>query len=294
MIVNPQFFNYRLIIGSLVVAIAVLAVFSFTNYESAKEHQHYLEQEKKLVETELSQLIKRYDEVADINDYMTSQLKDAKITTRKTLDSLRLLKSDLSVISRFKNQLIILKNKNKQLFETFDSLSDVNTILAKEKLLASTELQRQLDANSTLLKKNKTLNKTIEKGAIMTANSFKAKAYLNKNGRLYETRKAHKAETIEVCFTLAENALTEKGDKELYIQIVNPKNNVVANRGFIEFGDSSLIYSVKTIVHYDNEVVDVCTNILSGISDIQLDKGTYYVSVFYKDRKLGTTQIELD
>lgn len=294
MIVNPQFFNYRLIIGSLVVAIAVLSVFSFTNYESVKNHQQYLEQEKKLVETELSQMIKRYDEVDNNNEYLASKLKDAKTSTKITLDSLRYLKSDLSVISRFKEQLHLLKNKNKQLFDIFDSLNKANLSLEKDKMLTHIELKKQLEVNSSLVKKNEFLNKTIEKGALLTANSFKAKAYQNYNGNLVETKKANKAQTIEVCFTLAENALTEKGNKELYIQIVNPKNNVVANKGFIEFGNSSLIYSSKTIVNYTNEVADICANIVSSPSEQPLGKGTYYVSVFYKDRKLGTTQIELE
>ncbi len=294
MIVNPQFFNYRLIIGSLVIAIAVLSVFSFTNYESVREHQKFLEQEKKLVESELSQMIDRYDDVASTNDYMASKLKDAKEATKITLDSLRLLKSDLSVVSKYKTQLIVLKNNNKQLFETIDSLSEVNRDLEKDNLLVNNELKKQLDANSSLQRKNVSLNKTIEKGALMTANSFKAKAYLNDNGQLVETKKANKTESIEVCFTLAENALTVQGNKELYVQIVNPKNNVLADKGFIEFDDSILIYSSKTMVNYTNQVVDICTNIMSDRSDKPLVKGTYYVSVFYKDHKLGSTQIILD
>jgi hypothetical protein len=294
MIVNPQFFNYRLIIGSLIVTIAVLTVFSFTNYESVREHQQLLEQEKKLVENELSQMIVRYDEVANTNDYMVSQLKDAKNATKMALESLRLLKSDLSVISKFKGQIIEFKNQDKLLFETIDSLNAINRHLERDKLLAHAEVRKQLDANSSLQRKNEFLNKTIEKGALMTANSFKAIAFQNRNGILYETEKANKAQNIQVCFTLAENALTEKGEKELYVQIVNPRNNVLADKGSIDFGDSTLIYSIKTFVNYNNQVVDVCTNIVSDSSDRPLDKGTYYVNVFYKDRKLGSTQVLLN
>ncbi|MGJ8591793.1 MAG: hypothetical protein ACSHXF_04560 [Aquaticitalea sp.] len=293
MIVNPQYFNYRLIIGSLVVAIAVLAVFSFTNYESVREHEQFLEQEKKLVETELSHMIERYDDVANTNDYMVSKLQDAKTATKIVLDSLRLLKSDIGVISRFKAQLAVFKSKNKQLFETIDSLNDANQHLEKDKLLAHNELKKQVDANSSLLKKNASLSKTIEKASLLSANSFKAKAFFNSKGRLSETKRANKAETFEVCFTLAENALTESGEKELYIQIVNPKNNVVSNKGFIEFGDSSLIYSTKSVVDYNNQVLDICTNIMVTPTGQPLMEGTYFVSVFYKDRKLGNTQIEL-
>lgn len=276
------------------VAIAVLAVFSFTNYESIKTHQHFLEQEKKLVDSELTQILESYDEVAGNNDYLSSKLTDAKKVARLALDSLRLLKSDISVISRFKDQLIDIKNKNNQLFGIVDSLNSLNKDLEREKLLVYNELKKQRDSNSSLLERNQSLNKTIEKGALLTANSFKAKAYRNNNGRLYETKKAQNAETLEVCFTLAENALTEKGPKELYIQIVNPKNNVVADKGVVEFGDSSLIYSSKTIINYDNHVEDICTNIVSDPSDKPLLKGTYLISVFYKDRKLGNTKIVLD
>lgn len=294
MIVNPQVFNYRLIIGSLIVAIAVLAVFSFTNYESAKEHQQFVEHEKKLVESELSQMISRYDEIASTNEYFESKVNQTKATLKNALDSLRLLKSDLSVIMKFKEQLNVLNDKNQQLFESFDSLNNANKKLERDKLLAHNQLKIQQNANASLYKENQSLNKIIEKGSKLTANSFKANAFQNDKGTLSPTKKAHKAETIEVCFTLAENALTTKGEKELYVQIVNPKNNVVSDKGALEFGDSLLIYSSKMMVKYNNEVFDVCTKITADQSDKPLTKGTYFVSVFYKGQKLGKTKIVLD
>lgn len=294
MIVNPQVFNYRLIIGSLIVAFAVLAVFSFTNYESAREHQQFVEHEKKLVESELSQMINRYDDLASTNENLESQVNLTKATTKNVLDSLRLLKSDISVITRFKEQLLILKNKNKQLFESFDSLNDANIKLERDNILANNQLKIQQDANVSLFKENKSLNKTIEKGSKLTANSFEAKAFQNDKGTLTPTIKAHKAEIIEVCFTLAENALTTKGEKELYVQIVNPKNNVLADRGALVFGDSLLIYSSKININYNNQVIDVCTKITADPTDKPLTKGSYFVSVFYKDQKLGNTKIILD
>lgn len=294
MIVNPRVFNYRLIIGSLIVTIAVLATYSFLSYESIKLHEQSLEQEKKLVESELSQLIERYDDIADTNDNMASLVSQSKFTTQRVLDSLRLLKSDISVIARFKSQLNNLNDKNKALFEIFDSINDVNEDLERDNLLAHSLLKKEKDANSSLVKKNQSLNKIIEKGSVLTANSFNAQAFRNLKGTLSATKKAHKAESIQVCFTLAENALAEKGEKELYIQIVDPKNNVIANRGSIEFGNSLLIYSTKTTVNYSNQVIDVCTNITADETDKPLTKGTYFVSVFYKDRKLGNTKIVLD
>ncbi len=293
MIVNPQSFNYRLIIGSLVVAVAILTVYSFTSYKSIVAHQQFLEQEKKLVESELSQMITRYDDVSISNDLISSQLEDAKKTTKIALDSLRMLRSDLSVLAKFKSQLFDLKEKNKSLFKTIDSLDEVNQGLEKEKRLAYNELRRQKRANNSLIKENETLEKSIEKGALLTANSFRAEGFEKFFGVKRPSSKAKRVQSIEVCFTLAENSLTEAGMKELYIQVLNPRNNVVADKGAINFGNSSLIYSAKEVVYYDNKVLEVCLDVDADINEQPLVSGTYYVSIFHKDRKLGSTEVKL-
>ncbi|WP_040247032.1 hypothetical protein [Psychroserpens mesophilus] len=294
MIVNPQLFNYRLIIGSLIVAVTVLSVFSFTNYQSIEAHQQFLEQEKKLVESELSQMITRYDDVSISNDIIASELEVAKKNTRLVLDSLSMLKSDLTVISRFKDQLYSLKSKNNFLFKVIDSLDIVNQNLEEEKSIAFSELVKQRRANNSLLKENEYLNRSLEKGALLTANSFEAKSYFKVLGKKRPSNMAKKVDQIEVCFTLAENALTEQGEKEIYIQIVNPQNNVVSDKGAISFGDNSLIYSSKKIVEYNNQVIDICVDIEADADEKPLTKGTYFINVFNKDRKLGSTQVNLN
>jgi hypothetical protein len=294
MIVNPQFFNYRLIIGSLIVAIAILGVFSFTNYETIKSHQTFLDQEKQLVESELSEMIKRYDAVGETNNTLSSQLAIAKKDLQASLDSLRFLKNDISVILKYKQQLSNLKAKNDVLFKSFDSILEVNNSLEKDNLLAHNQLNEQIKANSALQSANESLNNSVKKGALLTANSFKAKAYKSFLGKNNVTNKAAQAQIIEVCFALAENSLTEKGQKDIYIQILNPKNNVVADKGEMKFGTTSLIYSDKQVIDYNNKVVDVCVMIDGDTDDIPFTKGTYFVSIFHKDRKLGSTQIELN
>lgn len=294
MIVNPQFFNYRLIIGSLIVAIAILGVLSFTNYETVKSHQTFLEQEKQLVESELSEMIMRYDAVGETNNRLTSQLNIVKKDLQATLDSLRLLKSDVSVILKYKQQLSTLKSKNDLLFKSFDSVLAVKNNLERDNLIAQSHLNEQIKANSALKTANESLANSVKKGALLTANSFKAKAFRTQLGKHIATNKAAQAQNIEVCFALAENALTEKGQKDIYIQIVNPKNNVVADKGEVKFSTTSLIYSDKQMIDYNNKVVDVCVQIDGDTDDIPFTKGTYFVSIFHKDRKLGSTQIELN
>ena len=294
MIVNPQLFNYRLIIGSLIVAITVLGVYSFNNYQSITSHQQFIEQEKKLVESELSQMISRYDDISVTNNLMASQLEDAKQDTKIALDSLRLLHSDLTVVSKFKQQVLNLKSRNKSLFNDLESSNETNKGLESEKMLAHNELEKQRSLNSILLEENKNLNKNLEEAALLTANSFKAKAYKSIIGKKVATKKATSTESIEVCFVLAKNVLTEQGEKEIYIQIVNPKNNVVVDKGAVHFGDSSLIYSTKEVIDYQNTDIDICIDVKADEDDQPLVKGHYFINVFHNNQKLGSTQVKLN
>lgn len=163
MIVNPQLFNYRLITGSLVVTIAVISIFSFSNYQSNQAHQQFLEQEKKLIEIELSQMLNRYDDVSINNQLMASQLEEAKANTENALLSLRHAQNELSVISKIKHQVSILESQNSVLFNDLNSTLIRNGELEKERLETLSLLQTQLDVNSDLLEKKQSIDRNFRK-----------------------------------------------------------------------------------------------------------------------------------
>ena len=293
MIVNPHFFSYKIIIGSLIVAFTVIGVFSLNAYNSTKAEQLFLKQEKKLVESELSQMILRYDEISLTSNILSVQLDSIKQDAKSSSEKLRLIASDFSEFASIKSNLSNIKLKNSSLFKTVDSINLLNKRLEKEKSVAYNALKDQKKVNTALIKTNKSLNRSLTKEALLSANSFKAKA-LKSDSETSQTTKASHANFISVCFTLAENALTEKGIKEIYIQILNPLNNVIGTKGAVKFDNALLVYSDKQLINYNNEVIDICTIINAQKNEIPFAKGTYYVSVFHKERKLGSTQIILN
>jgi len=293
MIVNPQLFNYRLITGSLIVGIAVLSILSFTNYRSNQTHQQFLEQEKKLVEIELSEMLKQYDDVSSKNNLLIPQLETAKKDVENALDSIRSLRAEVTLISKFRQRASVLQSKNRVLFNTIDSLNLVTATLEREKLKVYNALQNEREINSALSETNKNLNEVLKKASRLTANSFMATALNTAFGKKKITAKASKTKSIEVCFTIAENTLALKGKKDIYIQILTPDNNVFADKGAVNFGKSSLIYSTKKTVHYNSGVLDVCLDINAEEDDKPLIEGTYFINVFNNDVKLGSTQLHL-
>ncbi len=293
MIVNPQLFNYRLIISSLLVVLTVLGVYSFTNYKSIKSYEEFLKQEKVLIEKELSEILISYDELSQDYDLMSSQLQEAKLETKIALDSLRLLKSDLSIITKFKDQLSVIKTKSKVLLATVDSLNSANLKLQKEKRYALNTIKNNNLTINALEEVNDSLNETIDNAALLRANYVSVEAFKINNSKKKSTLRAKRVNAMDICIALNENPLTEKGNKEIYIQIVSPGNNVIADKGEVFFSSSSLIYSKKEVVNFDNKNLNICTTVATYKDDRPLKKGTYFVNVFHENRKLGSTSIEL-
>jgi hypothetical protein len=293
MIVNPQLFNYRLIISSLLVVLTVLGIYSYTNYKSIKSYEEFLKQEKFLIEKELSEMLLSYDDLSQDYNLVASQLQEAKTETKDALDSLRLLRSDLSIITRFKDQLIVLKSKSKVLLSTIDSLNFANEKLQKEKRYALNTIEKNTLAITNLEETNDSLNKTIDNAALLKASNIGAHSYKLKSGKKKLTERAKRANAIDVCITLTENPLTLKGKKDIYIQIVSPQGNVVSDKGEVVFGDSSLIYSKKEVANYTNNNLEICTSIIADEEDQPFIKGYYFINVFHENIKLGSTSIQL-
>ena len=289
MIVNRQVFNYRFTIGTLIVAIAILTAYGFTNYSSVKSTNDFIEHEKKLLQSELNEIINRYDALSLEKHSLKSQIESTKAEAKKAYDSLSVLKADVSLLKRYRTELMLLKKQTDKLLQ--DSLQDVIGDLVDEKEEMVLALKSQQKANDALEKENQKLEENLAKGALILANSFEAKVFRERlTGKKVETESASKADHVEVCFVIGENPLAQKGEKELYLQVLGPDNNVVADKGAVNFGEFSLIYSSKVIFDYDNRAEAICVDI-SNTEPFK--KGIYYISVFENERKLGNTQIEL-
>ncbi|REG89686.1 hypothetical protein [Winogradskyella sediminis] len=293
MIVNPQLFNYRLIISSLLVVLTVLGVYSFDKYKSIESYEEFLEQEKVLIETELSELLLSYDDLNEDYNYLTSQLQDAKLEASNALDSLKLLKGDLSIVTKYKEQLVILKSKNTVLLNAMDSLNSANVQLKTEKQLALNTIQNNSKTISGLEEANDSLYETIELASSIRGSNINVESYKLKSGKKRLTNKAKRVNAIDVCITLNENPLANKGKKDIYIQIVSPQGNVVADKGELFYGDTSLNYSHKETVNYNQDNLEICTAIVAGNEDQPFSKGYYFINVFHENMKLASTSLNL-
>jgi len=294
MIVNPQLFNYRLIISSLVVVLLALGAYSYSSYETVKAHETFLIQEKKLIESELSEILTSYETLSKDYQSVSEALDEAKEEIQIALDSLEILTNNVDVVIRYKSQLNAIRLKNTLLLETIDSLQLQNVRLLEEKRMAYNSLKEKDNVISELKSEQTLLNKTIEKASTISVAKVATKAFKSlKNDRKKATNRARKTDLLDICITFAENPVANSGNKTIYLQVLSPDNNVMSDQGAVSFGNSTLIYSKKDLVDYHNEAMDFCTTITCDNNDKPLEKGQYTVNVFNDDRMLHSTTFAL-
>lgn len=292
MIVNPQVFNYRLTIGTLVVALVAFTTYSFFNYSTLKSQEDFLVQEKKLLHNELNEFIDHYDALSLESEALKKELSLIKREISTTNDAMLKIETNDILVAELKTELLQLKRDNRNIKQRENDLLKNTETINKEKNLAIHSLELEQNKTQNLIKENEILENSLTKARLISANSFKAKTFKQRSSNnVTETRKASEVNNLELSFVINENALASKGTKNLYVQVIGPDNNVVADKGAVEFGEASLIYSAKTEIEYVNEAIEVHTSIKD---DNAFKKGRYYISVFENDRKLGSTQILLN
>ena len=293
MIVFPQSFNYRLIIGTLVIALAILGSYSISSFNTFQDQEEFLEQETKLVQNELSEMISLYDDVAVENEEINIQLEQSKTKVINILDSVKKVKANLSLISRYRTQINSLKNEREVIFDQIDSLVRNNKTLKVQVDSVSQQFESQRLQLAYLTEKNNSLYEIVSKVTLLKAKNIKASALKTTSSLVvYETKKLSETDHIEVCTTLSSNEFTPKGNKNIYVQILDPNNEVVSKRGILKFQGMDLEYSGKTTIRSITENITACLKI-SIVEKEKLIAGIYNINVFQNATLLGNTTLEL-
>ncbi len=308
MIVNPQLFNYRLIIGSLVIVIVILGSYSYYSFNALEDQKAFIKQENQLVQNELSKMIDNYKTINVKNDRTNLKLEGTKNKLNRIIDSIEISPENASLITHYKTKAKAAKKNSENTLTLLDAYKKENTTL-KNKLKnfvnkddfiiqdpsneaytdASFEKISPISINtSSLINKNEKAKNAI---SIRNIKAQGVKKVTSKN-RIINTRIASKANQLHISFTIPKSELVDSSNKNVYIQIVDSNNNIVGDKGSVSFGNRNLIYSKKTIINHEKESVKISTLIKANRNE-PLIKGSYLVNVFHNATRIANTTINL-
>ncbi len=282
----------KILIGLLVVLLVSLAGYTYTLIQQNKETVLFLEADKAEVQKELEAIVVSYNEILQDNELKDKELIAARDRIVVLLDSVKNYKANLSIINRYKAQVRGLKNERTQLFKRADSLLIVTQRLAIEKDSTTAVLNKTIKVVDSVTTANTQLFNSLEKGALIGITNLDATAIIvRKGGKIKETKRASRADKIRVCYTIAPNTLAQAGDRVLYVQVINPDNNIIGDKSNITFGQDLLTYSKSESVFYENQALDVCA--IVGTKGQDVLKGLYTINIFDAQRQIGSTTLML-
>ena len=253
-----------------------------------------MKQEKDLVVEDLNSLKSEYDKAILESNATNEELVAARDRIAKYIDSVQTMKADIASLSRYRRQVSQLKAEREELLKQVDSLTTSNTLLAMQRDSTFVELEKQTVFNDSLVVQNTQLADAVERGSALNLSDFKIDAVKERSsGRLVSTQRAKATDKFKVCFTVADNAIAQAGDREFFIEVLDPQGNVVGDgmTASTEEG-ASVSYTKGTSFYYENNSLDVCDYINKPASEFQ--KGNYMVNVYDDGLKLlGTSKFTL-
>ena len=282
----------KILIGLLVVLLVSLAGYTYTLIQQNKKTVLFLEADKAEVQKELEAIVVSYNEILQDNELKDNELIAARDRIVVLLDSVKNYKANLSIINRYKAQVRALKNERTQLFIRADSLLFVTQRLAIEKDSTTAVLNKTIKVVDSVTTANTQLFNSLEKGALIGITNLDVTAIIvRRGGKIKQTKRASRADKIRVCYTIAPNTLAQAGDRVLYVQVINPENNIIGDKSNITFGQDLLTYSKSDIVFYENKALDVCAIVGTAGQDVL--KGLYTINIFDAQRQIGSTTLML-
>ena len=279
----------------IVLAVLLLGALGYTFYNNT-EHKKVtdaIEEEKLEIEGNLDSMIVKYEEAIGQNTSMTNELSLERDRIIALRDSIKGLKAtNYSLIRRYRGQIAKLEETNRRLFFMTDSLTGVNQLLTINLDSANVQISSQLAKNDTLTLQNLSLSEKVAIGSILKVGTAKVLAMRERNnGKLVETSRAKNTDAFRINFTISKNEISEQGERQVYIQIVNSKGLTVASKGELTFGETQIGYSDQTIVNYLGESVDIIS--LVEVNRDYISSGAYKVYIYIEDKLAGATQFTL-
>ncbi len=259
--------SYKFTILALSIFLLIVLFKSYKDNESSEELQANLKQESLLAQNQLSEIIKKYDSVSMMygnfdDSFSNLNTKVAEVKNTKT-------KVDFKNISDLNKQIEIIK----------DSIN-----LLKEKLKQIEKIKSQIKpkiVQSKITKKRVFSNSSFE----ITNLQVKGVKFLTENNTSSKTKVI---EQIRVCFTIDKNEAIADGEKELFVQVINPKNDIVSVEGLVyEKNNAVLKYSKLAKFNYKQQITDVCCYV--DLEKNKTFKGRYIVNLYSGTSKISST-----
>jgi len=288
---NSKNTGLKIALGVLLALFLGTGFYTSKLYSEKQKNEAALTKEKEQVMADLSSMAKQYDIAIGENEVANENLVEARARITGLMDSLKISQNSVNSLWSYKKKFLALQDEMDVLLTENDKLKIENSLLATSLDSTNVQLAERTVFTDSLLVQNTQLSEVVENAAVLQTVGLKGFGVIERSsGKLIPTERAGRSDKIRVCYTVAKNALVGAGDKELYVQVLDPKNNVLGANEQIQFDETVLNYSLISKFNYENRNLNIC-EFVSPNEDFE--KGRYVVNVFNSKEVISSTEFTL-
>ncbi len=283
----------RVIIILLLLLLIVAAWLLYNEKNTAAN----LTSDKKELEQDLAEMVAQYDIVLGDKDSLNLELIEERNRILDLRDSVSMLTDNVRLLERYRSEVRRIRRERADLLELADSLRAMAVYYQQESELITDTLQAERMVNEQLSETNEKLETTIKKGAILEAQGIIAQGIkIRSNGSEKVMDKATRVDKFKTCFTLGKNLLSEKGNKMVYLRLVNPNGMVeqgalTSSMTMAAADDKTIEVSERKQVYYEGSPIDMCIYVDAPEEPMV---GTYTVEVYCEGHLIGQSSFKLE
>lgn len=285
--------SLKVILSIAILLLVGTAFYSYSLYNESANTKKQLTEEKELVLKDLNNMAAQFDVAIAENEVANEKLVDARERIKGLMDSLKVSENTVRSLWRYKKKFIALQSEMEVILAENDSLKVENVLLASSLDSTRLELEVSNTFNDSLLVQNSELADIVENAAVLGAAKLRGEGVLVRtSGKVIPMERARRTDKIRVCYTVPKNNLVEQGDKEFFVQVLDPQSNVLGLNEQIQFDNIVLNYSLISKFNYEARDLDICEFIEARGAD-KFGTGRYIVNIFDQKSLVSTTEFEL-
>jgi predicted nuclease with TOPRIM domain len=291
--------NSNVIYFLIVVVLALLAtdVYLYLQKNKSDTKIVYQNDEKTRLQTELDSLEAQIEQVNTGKTKMSAEMQAKNDSLKSKIRVLRieLAKGKLTVAELGKAQEDV---KQLRYFVTkytadIEELKKENTSLTAERDTLKTNLTTVSQKATTLAKQNEDLGAKVKVGSAIKLATSDVVAYKIKgSGKEVDVKRASPAKKIKINFTVASNAIAEKGMHDIFVRVIDPTGNLITSpdSGTFNADSQDLQFTYKTSIEFKD---DGAGYTIDWVNPVAFQKGDYTVLLYADGYTMGKTGFSL-
>lgn len=278
------------------VALLATNLYFYVKYRSSGEKLYTISLQKENVQIELDRLEAELDNlfVGDVGESeemieMESKARQTIAGIRSTLEHSTISEDELDSakeeLAKVREDVTVLKND-------VTELRVKNELLQKENERLNHEIRQSQDEIEGLSTEKEELESQVNIASQLKVSTLHLSGIkLNKKGEKSQSNRSKKVDKLEINFSLADNSISPKGEKEIFMRVVDPKGNLIADpkKVFYVHGEK-LQYTQKENINFTNNGEEYT---LHWEDPSGFRKGAYTILLYSDNAIMGRSSVVL-